>query len=140
MAIDITVYPEDGGNYPGFKGSYLVAADYSAKATYLHRFVKLSSTDKSIVICATPGELIEGILRNRPQGPDTVQPVAEVQTMGYAQIVAGSGGLALGNYVTTDSAGGGISTTTTGHCVRVICVIAAAEGALATIRMVQFKY
>lgn len=110
----------------------LAAADLSSNQFY---FVKKNTTNNQYALCDTDGEVIHGVLQNKPSAAGNA---AEVRTSGITKITAGEA-LTAGNHVGTDSAGKAkiIETTNTGADVGdyVIGVVeeGAASGALATI-------
>jgi len=83
---------------PLFKPAGLVAAaDYSAKQFYA---VAMDTTNKQVVLCSTDGEVVFGILQNKPESGQA----AEVMLAGFSKIIAGET-LVAGDLWGTDSSG-----------------------------------
>jgi hypothetical protein len=76
----------------------VAGADISANQFYL---VKMSTTDDQIALCDTDGEVILGILGNKP---DALNKPAEVMSIGQGKVECGEA-LAAGDLWGTDSAG-----------------------------------
>lgn len=120
---------------PGSVSSYDVEGDLSALT---NTFVQLDTTRARCVAAWTSG-LPVGVLLNAPKEDATSTAfslTARVQIYGKAQVKAGTGGLALGDLVKLDTGGVGVKATPTdGDIIVGQCEFAAAQNALATIRL-----
>lgn len=58
-----------------------------------------------------------------------------VQREGKSPVVAGAGGIAIGDRVTADAAGGAVATVTSGNVVHGVCVAAAAATEIGEIEL-----
>jgi hypothetical protein len=90
--------------------TFTSAADLTAKQYFL---VKLSD-DKTVNLASAATDNIIGVLQNKPDEGEA----ALVRVLGTSKVSAGTPvGVAYGNFVTTDSNGQAIATTTTGNHV-----------------------
>ena len=112
-------------------GRWKAQASLTAKQ---YHFVTLNSTYQTLEAVNATGDKPEGILRNAPAlGAD-----CELVIGGYTKLEAGSGDLAVHDWVKTDATGNGVATTTDTDLVRARCVVAGAEGELAVVKLVEF--
>lgn len=115
-------------NLPGMTAD----ADLSAKQFF---FVKQGTTAKRVGLADTDGEVVDGVLQNKPNAAG--QP-ATVMALGITKVEAGET-LTPGDLIKTDSAGkaavaeGTITGADVGDYVVGRCLIGAASGELATI-------
>lgn len=120
------------------KGGGLTGQDGNGTASGQFLFVKGNGTLDTFVHCNADNDKPIGISQNDPINGGELS----IMALGRSKIVAGVGGLALGNEVGTDTAGRGIAknTTTTGSdlgdMVMGVCVKAALVGEIADIEMI----
>ena len=106
--------------------------DLSTKQNY---FVKLTSG--KVALAAAGTDKILGVLNNYPSAANQA---ATVQITGTAKVVA-SGAISALAYVTSDSAGKAVATTSSGDTVRGIALeAAAADGDIIEVLLTYFKY
>lgn len=79
-------------------------ADYSTTGQY--RGVTVNSSGNA-VLAATAGQLVIGVLQNKP----TSTNAATVAFSGITKVIAGTGGIAAGDLVKVDSAGAFVKST-----------------------------
>jgi len=107
-------------------------ADLSTKQYF---FVKKSATDDQCVIADTDGEVVLGVLQNKPNAAGVE---AEVMVAGVSKIEAGEA-LTAGDLIGTDSSGkakkieGSITGADVGDFVFGICLVGVASGEVATV-------
>lgn len=112
--------------------SFATGNGYNSTGQFL--FVKLSADD-TYIPCTSTRDLPVGISQNNPASGDGL----EVMVYGVSKVFVGSGGLAYGDEVGSDSQGKGVKKSNTatganfGDAVRGICIEAGAAGALATV-------
>jgi hypothetical protein len=106
-------------------------ADLSAKQYF---FVKLNS-DREAILTSAATDKIAGVLSNEPEEDED----ATIITAGTAKVSAG-GTLSIGDYVTSDSAGEAVATTTSGDVVRGIALEDAVDGDISEIDLTYFHH
>lgn len=79
-------------------------ADYSVTGQY--RGVTVNSSGNA-VLAATAGQFVLGVLQNKP----TSTNAATVAFSGITKVIAGTGGIAAGDFVKVDSAGAFVKVT-----------------------------
>jgi hypothetical protein len=110
--------------------SFKAGADLSAKQYF---FVKLDTTQNQVVL-ATSATAVFGILKNAPKSGEVANVVMPQE--GTMKVVA-AGVIALGAYVTSDSSGKAVSTTTNKDiCMGIALQAAAADGDIIEIALV----
>lgn len=103
-------------------------ADLSTTGQY--RFVELNGSGQ-VTVCNAAGELSLGVLQN---APSAAGQAATVAVDGVIKVIAGSGGLAPNNKVTTDNQGRGVVAASTNHVLG-IALSTAASGELAEVKL-----
>lgn len=102
---------------------------------FLFRFVKVTSAHHCGLATAAANEIPIGILFNKPQHLDNA---AEVAIFGVVQLLCGTGGLAAGQPVKSDSAGKGVAATMDTDPVYAVTILPGAAGGLATVLLAPF--
>ena len=128
-------YELSGFNIPGL----VAAADLSAKQYYC---VKKNTTNNEAALCATDGEIVFGVLQNKP----TSGEAAEVTALGVTKVTAGET-LTAGDAWGTDANGKAriVDAASTGAVVgdftagTVIEGASAGELATVTIGLINFR-
>lgn len=138
MPMDSTVATAWGKEMPGFIRSYNPDGDMS---TLTNTFVELDTT-RVRTVKAYAGGVCVGILTNAPTETATstnFSTIAKVQQQGVALIIAGSGGLAVGDWVKPTTGGVGIKANPAdGDMVYGQVEVAAAEGYPAAMRFDRY--
>lgn len=99
-------------------------ADYSAHTG--PRFAVVNATGEAVTAGAGAADVV-GVITNKPEAAE----LARIEKNFVDKIEAGTGGLALGDKVKSDSAGKGVTAGTSGDQYHGVCVRAAAAGAIA---------
>lgn len=111
-------------------GTQVSAADYSAAATALYRFVKLN-TSGAVTLCTVAGEKALGVLYNKP----TVGEVADVVVEASAVIAIAGATVVAGAMVMTDATGRVVTAATAGSTILGWALEGAAVGENIAIRL-----
>jgi len=96
-------------------------------------FVKVTG-DGEVSALDAATDLAIGVLKNSPS-PTGISNTARVQIRGVARVIAGTGGLAAGDLVTTDVNGKGVKVDQTSVYAYGICVFGASAGQLASVKL-----
>ena len=107
-------------------GFMTAAADLSAK----QYFIVDVSADKAVNLASSAGQAVLGVLQNDPVSGAT----ALVRTSGVSKVEVGTGGLAAGDLVQANANGEAIAAASGDYTVG-MCLIGAAAGELATIKV-----
>lgn len=115
-----------------FEKSFVCGA--TSLATKQFYLVK-QHTDGTMILAAAATDKIVGVLNNKP----AIGAAARVQLNGTAKVVAG-GTISVGAWVTADSAGKAVATTTAGDVVigKFLGTAAAASGDIIEVQLHQF--
>lgn len=144
MSTEYRVYDYPGGiaGEDFSKGAGLTGQDGAGNASGQFLFVCLNGTEDTFVHYQndniTSGRIPVGVSQNDPKSGGELA----VRCLGRSKITAGTGGIAIGQDVGSDSAGRGVAkyATTTGanlgDFVMGICVHAAAVGELGVIELI----
>jgi hypothetical protein len=108
--------------------TYAAGSDLSAAQ---YRFVDLAADDQ-IDVSTTAGSVGNALVGVLVNDPDAAGRASTVAVGGQTKIIAGSGGLSIGDLVTSDASGGAITAASTNRVVGV-CTVAAAATETATI-------
>lgn len=139
MGTEYRVYDIPGGIAgEDFSTAGSLTGTNGATACGQYLFVKQNGTLDTYVHCSADNDRPDGVSQNNPKSGGELA----IRALGRSKITAGTGGLALGDQVGTDTAGRGIKKTVNatgadlGDWVLGTCVKAAAVGELADIDMV----
>jgi hypothetical protein len=124
------------GIQEGRDRSFKAGANLSAKQYY---FVKLDSTQNQMVLAAAATDKILGVLQDAPTSGDYGR-VTLLNGQGTTLVTAAAA-ISLGAFVTSDSAGKAVATTTAGNLVCGVALEAAtADGNLIEIMLCNFHH
>ena len=113
----------------------VAGADFSAKQYFI---AALDASNEGEAVLANAQTLpIIGVIENYPEADDTVRIV--LPQSGTMKVKCG-GNISIGGYVTADSAGKAIATTTAGDMVIGRALEAGADGRIIEIACMFFRY
>ncbi len=102
-----------------------------AKAVFVQLVAAGTEDPNQIQLPAGAGQEVYGVTMNGIKNGQN----GDVQTTGRARVLAGSGGLAVGQKVAATTAGAGVNAVT-GNIVVGICAVAAVAGQVAEVELV----
>ena len=88
---------------------YSAAADYSAKQYYIVK----QSADATATLASAATDWLLGVIMNAPKSGENVEVFGR-QGGGTGKVILGTGGATRGSFLTADSAGKAVMTTTVG--------------------------
>lgn len=133
--------PQEGSSRISFPSGF----DFTSTGTVFvppYVIVKLGSggTAGKVVKSSASTDKHIGVLMNCPNASETAD-IVPINAMGTNKVICGSGGtIAVGNFITADSSGQAVATTSAGDLVIGICLEAAAVGQVFEYLPIFIKY